>query len=98
MKISEETLNNISTLSKIKIDNDMKPKLIEDLEAILSMVDEMNKIDASEIEPMSHPIDDAQNLREDISDKNIDRDAFQKYAPKTDDGFYLTPKVIEQND
>ena len=98
MKISEETLNNISTLSKIKIDDDMKLKLIEDLEDILAMVDEMNKIDTNKIDPMSHPIDDAQNLREDVSDKSIDRDAFQKYAPKTDDGFYLTPKVIEQND
>jgi aspartyl-tRNA(Asn)/glutamyl-tRNA(Gln) amidotransferase subunit C len=76
----------------------MKPKLIEDLEEILSMVHKMNKIDTDKIDPMSHPIDDAQNLREDISDKTIDRDAFQKYAPKTDNGFYLTPKVIEQND
>ena len=98
MKISEETLNNISALSKIKIDDDIKPKLIEDLEAIMAMVDEMNKIDTDKVEPMSHPIGDAQNLREDISDNNIDRDAFQKHAPKTDDGFYLTPKVIEQND
>ena len=57
MKISEEILDNISSLSKIKIDEKIKPKLISDLESILKMVEEMNKIDTSNIEPMSHPLD-----------------------------------------
>ena len=93
MKISEEVLNNISSLSKIKIDEDIKPKLIEDLESILLMVEKMNKIDTSKIEPMSHPLDEANNL--DIAMQEIKRDDYQKSAPQTEDGFYLTPKVIE---
>jgi aspartyl-tRNA(Asn)/glutamyl-tRNA(Gln) amidotransferase subunit C len=95
MKISEEVLNNISSLSKIKIDEDIKPKLIEDLESILLMVEKMNKIDTSKIEPMSHPLDEANNLREDKARHEIKRDDYQKSAPQTEDGFYLTPKVIE---
>jgi aspartyl-tRNA(Asn)/glutamyl-tRNA(Gln) amidotransferase subunit C len=55
----------------------------------------MNKIDTSNIEPMSHPLDEANNLRKDIASKEIERDDFQKSAPLIDDGFYLTPKVIE---
>ena len=35
MKISEKILENISTLSKIKIDDELKPKLIKDLESII---------------------------------------------------------------
>ena len=57
MKISEEILNNISSLSKIKIDEKIKSDLIKDLESILKMVEEMNKIDTSGIEPMSHPLE-----------------------------------------
>ena len=56
MKISEEILNNISSLSKIKIDEKIKSDLIKDLESILEMVEKMNKIDTSEIESMSHPL------------------------------------------
>ena len=59
MKISEEILNNISSLSKIKIDEKIKSDLIKDLESILKMVEEMNKIDTSGIEPMSHPLEEA---------------------------------------
>lgn len=95
MKISEEILNNISSLSKIKIDEKIKSDLIKDLESILKMVEEMNKIDTSGIEPMSHPLDEADNLRKDEATDEIKRDEYQKFAPHTDDGFYLTPKVIE---
>ena len=98
MKISEKTLENISTLSKINIEDEIKSQLIKDLESILVMVDQMNELNTDDIEAMSHPMDDAQNLRKDQVDKNIDRDAYQKNAPAIDDGFYLTPKVIEQND
>ena len=95
MKISEEILNNISSLSKIRIDEKIKSDLVKDLESILEMVEEMNKIDTSGIEPMSHPLEDADNLRKDIATNEIKRDEYQKSAPQTDDGFYLTPKVIE---
>ena len=95
MKISEEILNNISSLSKIKIDEKIKSDLIKDLESILKMVEEMNKIDTSGIEPMSHPLEEADNLRKDEASDDIRRDEYQKFAPQTDDGFYLTPKVIE---
>ena len=44
---------------------------------------------------MSHPLDEANNLRGDIATKEIERDDYQKSAPLIDDGFYLTPKVIE---
>ena len=53
MKISEEILNNISSLSKIRIDEKIKSDLVKDLESILEMVEEMNKIDTSGIEPES---------------------------------------------
>ena len=55
----------------------------------------MNKIDTSGNEPMSHPLEEADNLRKDKATKEIKRDEYQKSAPQTDDGFYLTPKVIE---
>ena len=95
MKISEEILNNISSLSKIRIDEKIKSDLVKDLESILKMVGEMNKIDTSGIEPMSHPLEEADNLRKDKATKEIKRDEYQKSAPQTNDGFYLTPKVIE---
>ena len=66
MKISEDTLKNISQLSKLNIADSMKEKISKELESILLMVDKMNEVDTEQIEPMSHPLNEAQNLREDI--------------------------------
>ena len=74
MKISEDTLKNISQLSKLNIADSMKEKISKELESILLMVDKMNEVDTEQIEPMSHPLNEAQNLREDIISKDIDRD------------------------
>ncbi|MEC7268742.1 MAG: Asp-tRNA(Asn)/Glu-tRNA(Gln) amidotransferase subunit GatC [Pseudomonadota bacterium] len=96
MKISEDTLKNISLLSKLNIADSMKEKISKELESILLMVDKMNEVDTEQVEPMSHPLDEAQNLREDVISKDIDRDEYIKNAPHSEDGYYLSPKVIEQ--
>ena len=40
-------------------------------------------------------IKDNFNLREDIVSHDINRESLQKNSDKTEDGFYLVPKVIE---
>jgi len=95
MKITEQDLKNISLLSKIKIDEETSDSLIKDLESILTMVNKMDELDTSKINPLTHPIDNTQNLREDIEKKDIEREKLQELSVEKDSGFYLTPKVIE---
>ena len=95
MAIDNKTLENLSKLSKIKIDENLKNKLKEDLNLTMNMIDEINKIDCDQIEELSHPIKDNFNLREDKVVKEINRESLQKTSNKTEDGFYLVPKVIE---
>ena len=52
MKITEQDLKNISLLSKIKIDDETSESLIKDLESILKMVNKMNELDTSKINPL----------------------------------------------
>jgi aspartyl-tRNA(Asn)/glutamyl-tRNA(Gln) amidotransferase subunit C len=95
MTINNETLKNLSKLSKIKIDDNLRDKLKEDLNLTMNMIDKINKIDCDQIEELSHPIKDNFNLREDIVSHDINRESLQKNSDKTEDGFYLVPKVIE---
>ena len=95
MTINDKTLENLSKLSKIKIDDYMRDKLKEDLNLTMNMIDQINKIDCDQIEELSHPIKDNFNLREDVVSEDINRENLQKTSDKTEDGFYLVPKVIE---
>ena len=95
MTINDKTLETLSKLSKIKIDDNLKDKLKEDLNLTMDMIDKINKIDCDQIEELSHPIKDNFNLREDVVSEDINRESLQKTSNKTEDGFYLVPKVIE---
>ena len=95
MTINDKTLENLSNLSKIKIDDNLRDKLKEDLNLTMDMIDEINKVDCDQIEELSHPIKDNFNLREDVVSEDINRESLQKTSNKTEDGFYLVPKVIE---
>jgi len=95
MTINNKTLENLSKLSKIKIDDNLSDKLIEDLNLAMNMIDKIDKINCDQIEELSHPIKDNFNLREDIVSEDINRESLQKTSNKTEDGFYLVPKVIE---
>jgi len=65
------------------------------LNGILAMVDAMRAVDTSGVEPMSHPQEVAQRLREDRVTEKDQREIFQSVAPAVEDGLYLVPKVIE---
>ena len=55
----------------------------------------MEELETAEINPLTHPIESTQTLREDIEKKDIEREKFQELSNEKDSGFYLTPKVIE---
>ena len=69
--------------------------LQHELNGILAMVDRMQAVDTKGIEPMSHPQQAMQRLREDEAREPDLREKYQDAAPATEDGLYLVPKVIE---
>ena len=85
MKITEQDLKNISLLSKIKIDEETSNSLIKDLESILTMVNKMDELDTTKINPLTHPIENTQTLREDIEKKDIERGKLQKLSKEKAD-------------
>ena len=66
-----------------------------ELNGILALIDQMRAVDTTGVEPMSHPQQAMQRLREDEVTERDRREAFQAIAPATEDGLYLVPKVIE---
>jgi aspartyl-tRNA(Asn)/glutamyl-tRNA(Gln) amidotransferase subunit C len=55
----------------------------------------MAAVDTANVEPMSHPQEVMQRLREDRVTESDQRELFQSIAPAVEDGLYLVPKVIE---
>ncbi len=95
MSLSIEQVHNIARLARIELaDGDVAPTLTK-LNSVLSLIEQMQAVDTQAVEPMSHPQEVVQRLRDDIVTETDCREHFQQIAPMTEKGLYLVPKVIE---
>jgi len=95
MSLNNETIKYIATLSRLHVDESDVHDLSEDLSNILKLVEQMNSVDTSNIEPMAHPMELGQRLRDDRVTEQDNHELYQSIAPQTENDLYLVPKVIE---
>ena len=95
MSLSLDDVRRIAALARIEVTDDELVPVQEKLNGILGLIDEMQAVDTTGVEPMAHALDLAQRLRADRVTETDHRAAFQAIAPQTEAGLYLVPKVIE---
>ena len=95
MAIEQEEIEKIAALARIRIGDDQIVQVTRRISEILHMVDQLQAVDTSQVEPLANPLDATQRLRPDEVTEDNRRDAFQAIAPAVENGLYLVPKVIE---
>ncbi len=95
MSLEKKDVEKIAHLARLAISEADIPGYAKDLTGILDLVDQMNTVDTGGVEPLAHPHDVIQRLREDEVTEADQRDLLQQNAPMTDAGLFLVPKVIE---
>ena len=95
MKIDNEIVQNMAELTQLEFGQDEVSAIGDKMSEVLKLVEEMEAVDTSGIEPLSNPLDATQTLRSDVVTSEDDRELFQSFAPETRNGLYLVPKVID---
>jgi len=95
MALTLDDVKRVAHLARIAINNDEAQSTHAQLSGIFNLIAQMEAIDVSAIEPMSHAQDVVQRLREDTVTEVDQRERFQAVAPQVESGLYLVPKVIE---
>ena len=95
MSLEGSDVDKIAHLARLEIADSDVPEYVGNLSKILDLVAQMDRVDTSSVEPMAHPLEMVQRLRDDVVTENNQRDHFQQVAPQTEKGLYLVPKVIE---
>ncbi len=95
MTLKSEDVKNIAHLARLEISEDDVDQYAADLSNILDLVEQMNQVDTEGVQPMAHPLDAKQRLRDDEISEQDQRDKFQAIAPDVENGLYRVPKVIE---
>lgn len=95
MSLTDDQVRNVARLARLGLDDEQIGEYADELSNIIDVFEALARVDTGDVEPMAHPLDLAARLRPDAPVPVADREAFQKIAPKTADGVYLVPKVIE---
>ena len=95
MSIKKTDIAYISLLSKLKIEDIEIDNFTRQISDILEMIQQLEKINTDDIEPMAHPLNMSQRLRMDLVSEENQRDLYQENAVEVEQGFYKVPKVID---
>ena len=94
-KITQEEVKNIAHLARIAVTETELTAHAEKLTGIFGLIQELDKYDTQNIEPLTQSIESTQALRADVVTETNHRDEFLKLAPSSAAGLFLVPQVIE---
>jgi len=95
MSLTLEQVQRIAHLARLEISESEASTTRDHLNGIFELIEQMQAVDTSGVEPMAHAQDLSQRLRDDAVTEADRRSAFQAVAPEIEAGLYLVPKVIE---
>ena len=85
----------IAELAHVGINQEDAVRMQAELNDIFKMIERIQAVDTEGVEPMMHPHDGVQRLREDQVVFGNDREENMKNAPEEFEGMFLVPQVIE---
>ena len=95
MTIDTSDIQKVAHLARLSIDDSQVEATAGTISKILDLVDQMQSVNTDDVEPMAHPLDATQRLREDVVSESDNREQLQSCAPAVEDGLFLVPRVIE---
>ncbi|HSC75104.1 MAG TPA: Asp-tRNA(Asn)/Glu-tRNA(Gln) amidotransferase subunit GatC [Pseudomonadales bacterium] len=94
-RIERQQVEQLARLARIALDESTLVRTTNSLGDVLALIDQLQAVDTTGIEPMAHPLDAVQRLRADVVSEPDQREVLQAIAPAVQDGLFLVPKVIE---
>jgi len=96
MAVTIKDVEHIAQLAKLEFTDAEKEKFTHQMNQILEYVEQMNKLDTSRIEPLSHVIELSNVFRADEVKQGVSTEEALKNAPSKTEEFFKVPKVINE--
>jgi aspartyl-tRNA(Asn)/glutamyl-tRNA(Gln) amidotransferase subunit C len=93
--ITKHELEHLAKLARIELDPNEEEKLLKDLGNILDHFTELQKLDTTNVAPMTGGTDLRNIFREDGERENTNRAAGVEAFPESRDGYLKIPPVFE---
>jgi len=91
--ITIKDVEHVAKLARLDLSEEEKEKFTHQLGDVLKYVDMMNEVDTTGVEPMNHPIDFVNVVREDNKIYENTKDELMMNAPDIEGDFFKVPKI-----
>ncbi len=96
MQIDDAVLAKLEKLSHLRIDEDKKEEVKEQLTGILDYIENLNELDTDTLSATFSTLEGGTPLREDTArDNNHIAKDILAHAPEAKDDFFIVPAIIE---
>ena len=95
MTLSVGDVKRIADLAYIEINDNEAKEALGQLSGIFDLIETMQAVNTSTVEPMSHAQSLLQRLRDDEVTETDQHELYQSIAPQVEADLYLVPQVIE---
>lgn len=92
--IDDATIEYVGILAKLELSEEEKEAAKKDMGRMLDYIDQLNELDTSGIEPMSHVFSIQNVFREDVVVNGDGSEESLKNAPERKDNMYVVPKTF----
>jgi aspartyl-tRNA(Asn)/glutamyl-tRNA(Gln) amidotransferase subunit C len=95
VKITIEEVEKVAVLARLRLTADETAELTRHLDDILEYMDQLNRLDTSNVEPFLHALETDGALRDDAVINRPDPESLLANAPDRDGTFFKVPKILE---
>jgi aspartyl-tRNA(Asn)/glutamyl-tRNA(Gln) amidotransferase subunit C len=94
MQLDKTLISRLEKLAKLKMTEAEEADLLKDLNKIMEMIDHIQEVDVSGVEPLRHMADRHDVTRPDVVEKPLDQEIALKNGPDTKTPFFRVPNVL----
>ena len=95
MSVTADDVRRIARLARLAEPEDRIDTLVGELNGILDWIEQLNEVDIDGVEPMTTPVKfDLPMRKDEVTDGGV-REKVLANAPKSEEGFFVVPKVVE---
>ena len=91
--ITIQDVEHVAKLARLEITDEEKVKFSKQLGDVLKYVEQMNEVDTTNVEPLSHVVDFNNVMREDEIHYDCSKEELMMNAPEEENGFFKVPKI-----
>ena len=91
--ITSKDVEHVAKLARLALSEDEKRLYAQQLSRIIDYIDQLNKVDTTGVEPMSHALAVVNVMREDTIEAPPGHQSILASAPDREDAFFRVPKI-----